>query len=101
MSTKSLYKVQRELETVAKRLWLESKSKEEFRERLDEYMNNVLKDEFMANYQRAVGRRVVKQGCALAELTLSISALNHSVLFASEIPHLSLALARNQPRTLS
>jgi len=61
MSTKSLYKVQRELETVAKRLWLESKSKEEFRERLDEYMNNVLKDDLWPIIRKQLGEELLKE----------------------------------------
>ncbi len=61
MSTKSLYKVQRELETVAKRLWLESKSKEEFRERLDEYMNNVLKDDLWPIISKQLGEELLKE----------------------------------------
>jgi hypothetical protein len=53
--------VQRELETVAKRLWLESKSKEEFRERLDEYMNNVLKDDLWPIISKQLGEELLKE----------------------------------------
>jgi hypothetical protein len=61
MSSKSRDELRKELEAVAERLWREADSEEDFRERLDEHMGKMSKDDLWAITSLMLGEELLNE----------------------------------------